>query len=292
MSTNKLTVPVPSERKVKKDDLRRKSTQKCELQFPDFYYTSSMDGWFCKTCSSFAPKSGKEKAFIDIPRGFGDHSSDRAALHQNSKHHKLSVLNKQAFDELRKNYTDVYKMLVDTSLSNAVAKTTQNRFVIKSFFRIIHFMVIKNWAYNSNFKDLVELNENCGGSEIKTQLISSPKNAYIYLYTSALYISKLIDIIDEYIKLPLLASLRENYYTFITDETTKITSIKQMAVYAIFEHNNQIKENFFGTYPLSKVVGAHLTAGNIMQSLEKYFEDSFIDLSKAQFSCVDTTNVN
>ena len=138
-------------------------------------------------------------------------------------------------------------------------------------------MVIKNWAYNNNFKDLVKLIGNCGGSEIKTHLISSPKNA---LYTSPLYISKCIDIIDKYIKLPLLASLRENYYAFITDETTDITSIKQMVVYAIFEHNNQIKAHFVGIYPLSKVVGAHLTAGN-MQSLEKYFEDSFIDLSKA-----------
>ena len=128
---------------------------KYELQFPDFYYTSSMDGWFCKTCSSFAPKSGKEKAFIDITGRFGDHPSDRAFLHLNSKRHKLSVLNKQAFDELRKNHTDVYKMLVDASLSNAVAKTTQNRFAIKLFFRIIHFIVMKNWAYNNNFKDLV-----------------------------------------------------------------------------------------------------------------------------------------
>ena len=64
-----------------------------------------------------------------------------------------------------------------------------------------------------------------------------------------------------------------------------------MAIYAIFEHNNWIKEHFIGIYPLSNVVGAHLTAGN-MQSLEKYFEDSFIDLSKVQFSCMDTMNVN
>ena len=119
-------------------------------------------------------------------------------------------------------------MLVDASLSNAVAKTTQNRFAIKSFFRIIHFMVIKNWAYNNNFKDLVELIGNCGGSEIKTHLISSPKNA---LYTSPLYISKLIDIFDEYIKLPLLASLRENYYTFITDETTDLRFLFHRSIF-------------------------------------------------------------
>ena len=104
MSTNKLTVPVPSERKVEKDDLHRKSTQKYELQFPDFYYTSSMDGWFCKTCSSFVAKSGKE-LLLTYPEGLEiDYPSDRAALHLNSKRHKLSVLNKQAFDELRKNH--------------------------------------------------------------------------------------------------------------------------------------------------------------------------------------------
>ena len=116
MLTNKLTIPVPSKRKVNKDDLHRKSKQEYELHFPDFYYTSSMDGWFCKTCSSLALKSGKERAFIDITGGFGDHPSYRAALHLNSKCHKLSVLNKQAFDELRKNHTDVCKMLVYASL--------------------------------------------------------------------------------------------------------------------------------------------------------------------------------
>ena len=52
-----------------------------------------------------------------------------------------------------------------------------------------------------------------------------------------------------------------------------------MAVYATFEHN-KTKEYFIGIYPVSKVVGASLSAPNIMKSLEQYFLDHSIRMSK------------
>ena len=79
-----------------------------------------------------------------------------------------------------------------------------------------------------NFKDVMGLISNCCGNELKTHLLSSPKNV---LYASPVYISKFIGIIYNYLKLPLLASLQDKYFTVITDETTNITSIEQMAVY-------------------------------------------------------------
>ena len=53
-----------------------------------------------------------------------------------------------------------------------------------------------------------------------------------------------------------------------------------MAVYAPFEHNNETNEHFIGIYPIGKVVGASLSAPNIMKSLEQYFLDHSIRMSK------------
>ena len=65
-----------------------------------------------------------------------------------------------------------------------------------------------------------------------------------------------------------------------------------MAVYRSLEHNGRVAEHFIGIYPISKVVGTSLSAENIMTSLEKSFIDLSIDIKKARFTCMDTTNVN
>ena len=260
-----------------------KMRKKCKLQFRDFFYSSSLNGWFCKVCTNFAPLGNQGRPFIEIPGGFGNHPTNKSSLHLRSKRHQQSVLNKQAFNELRANNMDIYKLLVEASLANQVDKSNQNRFVMKTFFRIKHFMTIKNWGYTHNFLDVVKLVSDFGGKEVKTHLISSPKNA---IYTFPQYIGKFINIIDDYIKLPLLALLREKYFIFFTNETQDITSVEQMAAYATFEHNSVIAEHFVGIYPLSKVVGTSLSAANIMKSLEEYFQDQSVDL------CMDTTNVS
>ena len=107
--------------------------------------------------------------------------------------------------------TDVYKLLVEASLVNQVDKSNQNCSVMKTFFRIAHFMITKNWVYTHIFQDVVKLISDCEGNKVKTHLISSPKNT---IYTFPQYIAKFIYIIDDYIKLPLLASLKEKHFTF------------------------------------------------------------------------------
>ena len=72
-------------------------------------------------------------------------------------------------------------------------------------------MITKNWVYTHIFQDVVKLISDCEGNEVKTHLISTPKNT---IYTSPQYIAKFIYIIDDYIKLPLLASLKEKHFTF------------------------------------------------------------------------------
>ena len=165
----------------------------------------------------------------------------------------------------------------------------QNLFVIKSFFRVIHFLIVKNWAYTHNFKDLVDLISQCGGMEVRKHLDFGPRNAQ---YTSPEYVGKFVTVINDYIELPLLASLRSKCFTFYNDESQDITSTEQMAIYGSFEHNKKVSEHFIGIYPISKLVGTKLSAENIMHSLKKYFEDASINIKQARFACMDTTNVN
>ena len=268
-----------------KIDMRFTTRKKYELHFPNFFYSSSLNGWFCKVCTNFAPLGVQERSFIEIPGGFGNHPTDRSSLYLYSKRHQQSVLNKQAFNELCTKNMDVYKLLVEDSHANQVDQSNQNRFVMKRFFRITHFMIMKNWGYTHNFQDVVKLVSECGGNEVKTHLTSSPKNA---IFTSPNILASLSALLMT-IKLPILASLRENHFTFFGDEIQDITSVDQMAVYATFEYNGVITKHFVGIYPLSKVVGALLSAANIMKSLEKYFQNQSADLMRARFSCMDTT---
>ena len=92
--------------------------------------------------------------------------------------------------------------------------------------------------------------------------------------------------------LSLLASLREKHFTFFSDEAQNIISVEQIAVCATYEHNGVIAEHFAGIYPISKVVGTSLSSANKMKSLEEYFQNQSIDLTKAWFAWIDTTNVN
>ena len=59
------------------------------------------------------------------------------------------------FDELSKRDTNVWVMLRECSLANETIKTNNYRLIIKSFFRITHLLVMKNWAHTHNFPDLV-----------------------------------------------------------------------------------------------------------------------------------------
>ena len=131
-----------------------KTTKTYKLQFPDFFYSSSLTGWFCKVCTNLDPLGNQERPFIEVPRRFGNPPTHSASLHLCSKRHQQSVLKKQAFNELWAKNTDVYKLLTEATLANQVDKSNQDRFAIKTFFRIAHFMIIKNCGYKHNFQDV------------------------------------------------------------------------------------------------------------------------------------------
>ena len=74
---------------------------------------------------------------------------------------------------------------------------------------------------------------------MKTHLVSSPKMPFTHPVNILASLSALLVTISN---------------TFFSDETQDITSVEQVTVYAIFEHNGVIAEHFVGVYPISKVV--------------------------------------
>ena len=178
----------------------------------------------------------------------------------------------------------------EAALSKKIYVTATNHFVIKSFFQITWLLIKKNWAHSHNFKSIVELVAASGGEEIKKNLLHAPQNAN---YMSPEYISKYIQIMDDYIKLPLFASLRTSGpFTFFNDETSDITTIKQMAIYATFNYQGTINDHYVGIIPISKLVGTKLSAPNTIKALIKFFDEINILIMQAHFSCMDNTNVN
>ena len=97
---------------------------------------------------------------------------------------------------------------------------------------------------------------------------------------------------SNYMKQPLLENMRSNLYSFYTDETSDVTSVEQLAIYATFLRNQSISEHFIGLIPISKEVGAHLSAVNFMSTLEYFFVKNELTLQQACFVCMDITNIN
>ena len=76
--------------------------------------------------------------------------------------------------------------------------------------------------------------------------------------------------LPKYMKQPLLENMRSYLYSFYTDETSDVTSIEQLAIYATLLRNQSISEHFISLITISKEVGAHLSTVNIMSTLENF----------------------
>ena len=76
------------------------------------------------------------------------------------------------------------------------------------------------------------------------------------------------------------------------DETSDVISTEQLGIYATFLRNQSISEHFIGPIPISKDVGAHLSAVSIMSALENFVVKNEMNLQEACFVCMNTANIN
>ena len=62
-----------------------------EKQFPQFYYSVTEDGWYCKICSSFSDIRIIDHAFDNKVCTFGNHPSPRSNKHLSPARHQESL---------------------------------------------------------------------------------------------------------------------------------------------------------------------------------------------------------
>ena len=86
------------------------------------------------------------------------------------------------------------------------------------------------------------------------------------------YLQKYIQIMDHYLKVSLLASLKSGHFDFFSDETQDIASTEQLSIYETFEHKGKISKHFIGIVPLYQMVGTTLSAEYIIKVQVQYFE--------------------
>ena len=69
----------------------------------------------------------------------------------------------------------------------------------------------------------------------------------------------------EFVKKSLHSTMKSNKFTFYSHETQVIMLITQLALYATFMLNGEVKEHFIGLIPISIVVGTHMSVANTRQ---------------------------
>ena len=89
----------PTKRETKPKNFRIKSTEKYEILFPDFYYSTLKNGWICKICSSFATEKG-DQAFVKRPGNIDDKPTERFTNHPKTKRRKEATKNKMTYLEM------------------------------------------------------------------------------------------------------------------------------------------------------------------------------------------------
>ena len=108
------------------------------------------------------------------------------------------------------------------------------------------------------------------------------------------YISKYIKIMDDHIKLSLLAWLRSSGpFTFFIDEISDVTKTKQTATYAtIISTTKGLLKNIMWEPSYKQVSWNWAEAPNIMKALIKFFDEINVPIIQVRFSYMDNTSVN
>jgi hypothetical protein len=86
----------------------RKSKEKYEDAFPDFYFSNIEHGWYCKVCSSFAQGITSPSSFVNKAGEFGNHPNRTVSRHLSSTRHQNASKNKLAYEELSKRHENVW----------------------------------------------------------------------------------------------------------------------------------------------------------------------------------------
>lgn len=107
-------------------DCRVASIKKQWLEYLGFHYCVVAKGWFCKNCVSFSGVISPGVPYITKTGIFGDHCSRRSTGELESECYKEAIENKKSYHTLARKCTNVWKMLLEASLTLDINKPNTN----------------------------------------------------------------------------------------------------------------------------------------------------------------------
>ena len=126
----------------------------------------------------------------------------------------------------------------------------KNRLAIKSLLRCTHFLARNRIAHTTNFGDLIDLVVTCGDEDLKQFVDKAGKNAH---YTSKDAVVDFVEALGTWVDESLLARLQNaRYFSLLADESTDITTIKELSVVCRWVENSLPVEHFIEIIPLKK----------------------------------------
>lgn len=230
---------------------------------PNFAYSTSKEGVFCKLCVLARPSESTKRALgklVTEPlRRYDRLAGPTGDLNKHSslEYHKFAATQCKLFSTDFHNNTNI-RSKIDTHHQQVcqsnrarlrpVIKTIifcgQNNIALQGNHDSGPFLLDQNTQGEGNFRRLLKFRVDAGDTELKHHLTTGAKNA---MYTSPEIQNDVISCIGEQILDSVLERIKgARYYTILADETTDISTVEQMSLcFRYFDEKlNDVREDF------------------------------------------------
>lgn len=257
-------------------------------QYPWLYYSSYLDGAFCRACMFFAPDivGGQIPGqFITKPFKLWGVKSQKMNMHATSDYHMTSLTMMEEFLNRYRNPSEMVHTKLDTE---AQRRMKDNQEVIESLLRVIMVCGKQGLALcghrddkilwddeldlenHGNFIELVRFRAETD-MVLAKHLMNAPKNAH---YTSKTIQNQLISVIGTQIRNDILAEVKESqFYSILSDEVSDISNKEQISLTLRYVTSQsceyRVKEMFVDFIEVERITGKAL-AEAILQHLSAW----------------------
>ena len=261
-----------------KFDGRKFVSLKWEQMFNWLYYSNVKGGFLCKICELFAFDKQGETEYIDIGVNLGDHACRKLSKHAESKRHTNAVMRYTKFTS----NVNVYKQVK----SQKQTEIDRNREVIKKLHRCLYFLVRQKWAVTENFEAFVRFVADLGVEDLAWHLESPPSDdtsqSEKVTYLSSKSVGQMIENFGDVLERHCLASLGNNKFALLADESTDKANRSQLAIYCRWNDNGTVSDHFMGLIEMGRT-----RAEDFMRAIQTFFVAKGVDIRNVRFMGFD-----
>ena len=259
-------------------DGRKFVSLKWEQMFNWLYYSNAKGGYICKICELFAFDKKGETEYIGIGVQLRDHAGRKLSKHAESKRHNNAVMRYAQFTS----NVSVYKRVK----SQKQSEIDCNREVVKKIHRCLYFLVRQKWAVTENFESFVRFVADLGVEDLAWHLESPPSDdtpqSEKVTYLSLKSVGQMIENFGDVLERHCLASLGNNKFALLADESTDKANRSQLAIYCRWNDNGTVSDHFMGLIEMGRT-----RAEDFMRAIQTFFVAKGVDIRNVRFMGFD-----